>query len=187
MFCPECGQQQISDEVRFCPRCGFQLAGVTGLLATRGAPPVNATPLALAPETPRRKGVRQGAKFLLVGIFLIPLLAILHEISRGLLPEEIPLVGVILFIGGLLRMIYAALFEDGPYRRQAAPPFAYAPPAAQPLTAPRHATPELPPARGVPARDYAPPRADTAGISHRPSVTEGTTRLLDEQGDQSAR
>jgi zinc-ribbon domain len=187
MFCPECGQQQISDEVRFCSRCGFQLAGVTGLLATRGALPAAAAPADLAPETPRRRGVRQGGKLLLVGIFLIPLLAILHEVSRGLIPEEIPLLGVILFMGGLLRMIYAALFEDGPYRREAAHPFGYAPPAAQALNAQRPAAPELPPARAVPARAPAAPRADTGEISYRPSVTEGTTRLLDEQGDPSAR
>ncbi|HWS54710.1 MAG TPA: zinc ribbon domain-containing protein [Pyrinomonadaceae bacterium] len=187
MFCPECGQQQISDEARFCSRCGFQLAGVTGLLATRGALPADATPAALAPETPRRKGVRQGAKLFLIGLFLIPLLAIFYEMSRGLLPEELPLAGVIVFVGGLLRMIYAALFEDGPYRRQPASPFAYAPPAAQPLSAPRPPAAELPPARGVPARGYAAPRADTGEISYRPSVTEGTTRLLDEQDDQPGR
>jgi hypothetical protein len=178
MFCPECGQQQVSDEVRFCSRCGFQLAGVTGLLATRGALPAGGTP---APETPRRKGVRQGAKLMLFGIFLAPILGILGEVSRGSLPEELPAIGAIIFLGGLLRMLYAALFEDGPYRRKEAAHAAYLPPQQARGAA------ELPPARSIPARDYAAPRADTAEISYRPSVTEGTTRLLDEQGDQSAR
>jgi hypothetical protein len=187
MFCPECGQQQVSDEVRFCPRCGFQLAGVTGLLATRGALPAGAAPAAPAPETPRRKGVRQGAKLLLFAIFLIPILAILSDVSRGRFPEELPLIGVVLFLGGLLRMIYAALFEDGPYRRQPAPHPAYVPPSAPPVGAPARGAAELPPAQGIPARGVAAPRADTAEIGYRPSVTEGTTRLLDEQGDRSAR
>jgi hypothetical protein len=181
MFCPECGQQQASDEVRFCSRCGFQLAGVTGLLATRGALPVGAVPASAAPETPRRKGVRQGAKLLLFGIFLAPILGILSEVSRGGLPEELPVIGAVIFLGGLLRIIYAALFEDGPYRRQAAPHPVYVPPQEARGAA------GLPPARSTPARDDAAPRADTSEISYRPSVTEGTTRLLDEQGDQSAR
>ncbi|HEV3471413.1 MAG TPA: zinc ribbon domain-containing protein [Pyrinomonadaceae bacterium] len=182
MFCPECGQQQASDEVRFCSRCGFQLAGVTGLLATRGALPAGAVPAPAAAETPRRRGVRQGAKLLLFGIFLAAILGILSEVSRGSLPEELPAIGAVIFLGGLLRIIYAALFEDGPYRQQAAPHPAYVPPAAPPARGP-----ELPPARSIPARDYAAPRADTSEISYRPSVTEGTTRLLDDEGNQSAR
>ena len=184
MFCPECGQQQASNDVRFCSRCGFQLAGVTGLLATRGALAADAA--APAAESPRRKGVRQGAKFLLFGIFLIPVLAILSEVSRGRLPEELPLVGVILFLGGLLRLIYAALFEEGPYRRKAAPQAFYVPPAASPLGARPHAA-NLPPAQTPPARDYAAYRPDTAEISYRPSVTEQETQLLDQERDPRAR
>ena len=33
MFCPKCSQQQISDNIRFCSRCGFQLNIVKALLA----------------------------------------------------------------------------------------------------------------------------------------------------------
>lgn len=184
MFCPECGQQQASNDVRFCSRCGFQLAGVTGLLATRGA--YAPEPTAPAPESPRRQGVRQGAKFLLFGIFLIPVLALLGEFSRGRLPDELPVVGVILFLGGLLRLIYAALFEEGPYRRQAAPQAFYVPPGAPPLGARPHAAANLPPAQTPPARDYA-FRPDTAEISYRPSVTEHDTQLLGEERDPRAR
>jgi hypothetical protein len=186
MFCPECGQQQVSDEVRFCSRCGFQLAGVTGLLATRGALPAGAAAHASA-ETPRRKGVRQGGKLILFAIFLMPFFGILSEISRGLIPEETILFGVLAFMVGLLRLLYAALFEDGPYRKLAGTNRAYVPPAPSPLVAQGRGAAGLPPAQSIPARDYATPRADTAEISPRPSVTEGTTRLLDEQGDRSAR
>ena len=28
MFCPQCGQQQVSDVTRYCSRCGFPLDGV---------------------------------------------------------------------------------------------------------------------------------------------------------------
>lgn len=32
MFCPKCSQQQVSDSVRFCSRCGFRLNAVKELL-----------------------------------------------------------------------------------------------------------------------------------------------------------
>src|SRR5689334_7647741 len=28
MYCPNCGQQQVSDEMRFCSRCGLALTGL---------------------------------------------------------------------------------------------------------------------------------------------------------------
>jgi hypothetical protein len=31
MHCPRCGQQQISDQTKFCSRCGFQLGLVSEL------------------------------------------------------------------------------------------------------------------------------------------------------------
>ncbi|HAF15758.1 MAG TPA: zinc ribbon domain-containing protein, partial [Blastocatellia bacterium] len=36
MYCPKCGQQQASDAVRFCSRCGFLLEGTAAVLATGG-------------------------------------------------------------------------------------------------------------------------------------------------------
>lgn len=32
MFCPQCGHQQVSDEIRFCSRCGLSLGLMTDLL-----------------------------------------------------------------------------------------------------------------------------------------------------------
>lgn len=184
MFCPRCGQQQVSEEVRFCSRCGFQLGGVAPLLATNGLPLPGLTNGFATGETPRRKGVRQGGKLILFGIFLIPLMLMLHEIFRA--PEELAFFGVITFLGGLLRLIYALIFEEGPWRRRAGASLPYAPPAALNLpgaTAGRAAS-ELPPAQSIPTRAYVPPGFNTAEMSRPPSVTEGPTRLLDEQDQQ---
>jgi hypothetical protein len=187
MFCPECGQQQASNDVRFCSRCGFQLAGVTGLLATRGALPVGAAPAADAPDSPKRKGVRQGAKILLFGILLIPVLAILGSVLVQPHGDEAGIAGLVVVLAGFLRLIYAALFEDGPYRKQAQLTHTYAPPAAPPtFHAPARAA-ALPPAQSAPAQTYAPPRPNTSEISYRPSVTEHETQLLDDQRDTPAR
>jgi zinc-ribbon domain len=185
MFCPQCGQQQVSDAARFCSRCGFQLAAVAGLLATggRGAaevgPVFEAVP---APPSPKRKGVQLGGKLMLSGMFLSPALAALSEIVGA--NPEIGLLGVIVFMAGLFRLLYALLFEDGPYRRHLQRQPAYVP---QQQFAPPQPVSALPPPQSQPARPYVPPRPDTAELSYRPSVTEGTTKLLERERDEQTR
>ncbi len=42
MYCPRCGQQQISDEMKFCSRCGLPMSGLAEwltLAAAKGDPP----------------------------------------------------------------------------------------------------------------------------------------------------
>jgi hypothetical protein len=119
---------------------------------------------------------------MLSGMFLAPALAAFSELVGA--DEEIALIGVIIIMAGFFRLLYALLFEDGPYRRQLQRQPAYVPPSQ--FAPPREAS-ALPPAQGMPARGYVPPRADTADLAYRPSVTEGTTRLLDKERDESAR
>lgn len=184
MFCPQCGQQQVSDSARFCSRCGFQLVAVSGLLATggRGAEPGPFFEAVPAPPSPKRKGAQLGGKLMLSGMFIIPVLAIMSEIIGS--PEELVLIGVIAFVAGLFRLLYALLFEDGPYRRQLQRQPAYVP---QPQFAPPQAVSALPPQQSQPAHTYVPPRPDTSELAYRPSVTEGTTRLLDRERDEQKR
>ena len=186
MFCPQCGQQQVSDAARFCSRCGFQLGAVSGLLATGGRGAVEPSPVfetVPAPPSPKRKGAQFGGKLMLSGMFLGPALALLSELIGT--PDELAIVGFIVFLAGLFRLLYALLFEDGPYRRQLQRQPTYVPSAQ---FAPPRAASALPPPQSTPARGYAPPqRPDTADLGYRPSVTEGTTRLLDRERDESAR
>jgi len=184
MYCPQCGQQQLSEAARFCSRCGFRLETVAGLLATGGAPLAYAQQLEPGPETPKRKGARLGGKLMLSGMFLMPAMGLLSELIGS--PEEFVIIGVIVFLAGLFRLLYALIFEEGPYRRQPQPAQTpgYVPPAQ--FTPPREVS-ALPPQPATPARGYVPPRADTADLPYRPSVTEGTTRLLERERDESAR
>ena len=182
MFCPQCGQQQLSEAARFCSRCGFQLGAVSNLLATGGAAPETAMEAVPAPPSPKRKGAQLGGKVMLSGLFLAPALAALREMIGT--PDELALVGVIVMMAGFFRLLYALLFEDGPYRRQLQRQPAT---AAQAQFAPPREASALPPPQGVPARGYVPQRPDTADIGYRPSVTEGTTRLLERERDESAR
>jgi hypothetical protein len=185
MFCPQCGQQQASDAARFCSRCGFQLVAVAGLLATGGRGPTEAAPVfeaVPAPPSPKRKGVQFGGKLMLSGAFLMPALAALSEIIN--LNADVALLGVIVFMAGFFRLLYALLFEDGPYRRHLQRQPAYVP---QPQFAPPQAVSALPPQQSQPARTYVTPRPETADLAYRPSVTEGTTRLLERERDEQGR
>ena len=60
MFCPQCGQQQVTGVIRFCSRCGFPLDGVIQLLGNGGMLPVYRSADEPVQISPRRKGVKQG-------------------------------------------------------------------------------------------------------------------------------
>ena len=175
MFCPQCGQQQITASLRFCSRCGFPLEAVLQVLATGGMLPAFSGPVSREPS-PRRKGVKQGALLLLLGIILVPLLGVLSSFNAGNLFDILtPMAAIFFFLGGLLRMLYAALFEDGAPHYRAMP--TYAPPVmpAQFQAKPHAGT--LPPA-AIPQPAWR-TRPNTAEILQPPSITENTTRLLD--------
>lgn len=185
MFCPQCGQQQVSDAARFCSRCGFQLMAVSGLLATggRGAAPEPAFEAVPAPPSPKRKGAQFGGKLMLTGLFLGPALGLLSELIGT--PDELAIVGIIIFLAGLFRLLYALLFEDGPYRQRLQRQPAFVPQPQQ--FAPPPAVSALPPPQSQPAHAYVPSRPDTSELAYRPSVTEGTTRLLEREPDEQTR
>lgn len=185
MFCPHCSQQQVSEDVRFCSRCGFPLDGVAQLLANGGIMPAALAAMEPAPPSPRRKGFRQGALIWFVGMLVVPLLILMVE-EFDLIPESVAMTAAFLiFMGGLARMVYALFFEDGPLRR---PKLSALTASHAPVVPPqfvggwRRDASALPPPQGVAANAYVPPRPDTAEIVQRPpSVTEETTRLLDDQ------
>ena len=189
MYCPKCGQSQVSAEVRFCSRCGLPLVAVSELLMTGGMPPVQSPGgknFGATQVSPRRRGVKQGVAILLVGIFLLPFFGIMHEVIG--LPQEFMALSAIVMMAAILRLIYAAFIEEGaPQATHFIPqqPQPYTPPIASRLHAP--AQESLPPAHSMPVNDYRQPQVDTAQIMHPPSVTDHTTRLLDKQSDSSER
>ncbi len=193
MFCPKCSQTQATDDVRFCSRCGLPLEVVAAVVANGGMLPPLPQPAGIdgvPPPSPRLRGVRMGGKMILLGILVLPLLVLVTEALR--MPEEPSIAAaVIFFLGGIVRILYALLFEDGPLRRPKPQPAlagpVYTPP---PQFADRSwARPDaaLPPAReSIPTDFYAPPRVTTTeALKPPPSVAEGTTRLLDKEQAES--
>ena len=180
MFCPQCGQQQVTGVIRFCSRCGFPLDGVIQLLSNGGALPAYRSADEPVQISPRRKGVKQGMLLFLIGVVLVPILGMFASFSSAVFPQMLAiLAAIVCFVGGPLRMFYAGVFEEGAPKpfRPFVPPMQM--PVQQQFMAPVQ-SPALPP---PPARQ--PPswrtRPTTAELANPPSVTENTTRLLDKE------
>jgi hypothetical protein len=127
--------------------------------------------------SPRKKGVKQGALILLLGVLLVPTFGVLYGWTDiNLFGFLTALAAVLCFIGGPLRMLFAALFEEGAPTRPFVVPSSYAPPAIPPPPAARVSA--LPPPAANPTTGWR-QRPHTAEILQPPSVTDGTTRTLE--------
>ena len=169
MFCPRCGQQQVSDEVRFCSRCGISLASVPALLAGGEVRSVERAPKGVL--TQKRVGIRRGAKLMFFSAVLFPVffgLAIAFD-------EPGPLIlPVTVFLAGLAWMLYFVLFGEEAAHESAE--------KGRKDLRESHTSPSLPPSTFAPASGFGARRADTADMARQPpSITEQTTRLLDEE------
>ena len=129
--------------------------------------------------SPRRKGVKQGVILMLLGVLFVPIFGAMSGFSGGAISDIFAFVAVITailcFVGGPLRMLFAALFEEAAKPRSYMPAVSYIPPAMPPP--PQARVSALPP----PAVSTQPWRArpDTAEIVPPSSVPDHTTKLLE--------
>ena len=177
MYCPQCGQQQVSNVTRYCSRCGFLLDGVAVVLATGGVVPTRHVQPSYRQLSPRSKGIRQGALLMLSTLLIVPLVAIIGVAGLGLSGVIVAVAAVTCFLGGLLRILYALLMEEPLPPMNLDSLTGYAPSATPQFGRPAQ-NPALPPASVNAAPGWR-PRPNTAEIYQPPSVTENTTRLLD--------
>lgn len=173
MFCPRCGQQ-AAEEVSFCSRCGLPLDAAQELVESGGE---LARPVARGGLTPRQRGTRQGLLVIAGGVLFSVIVAILMTIRDEFFPFLIA-AGIVLVLG-VMRVLTALVLEGHAPAKKS---LKHANAGAVPTLAHEAArAAELPPARTVPANAYARPGADTSDMAAAPySVTEGTTKLLDE-------
>lgn len=177
VYCPRCGQEQISPEVRFCSRCGFLMTGM-GEIVLGGGIPQQLLPSAPKPPTPRRRGLKQGGAWFLLGVVLVPILGILSSLIR--FPDElVGLAAVLFFLGGIVRMVFALIFESGNPSEKTLEENVYQ--TAQKLLNKNPQANALPPQQSIPTEGYVPPRPanwrDTNDLEPS-SVTDSTTKLL---------
>lgn len=185
MHCPKCGQQQISDQTRFCSRCGFLLTGIAQVVANDGIVPTPA-PATFSIGSPRRRGVMQGTFIFLLSFLLVPLVAIIcMALTIG--PEPVAITAILLSVGGLLRIAYALMFESGAGAGNTLEQGVMA--ASQNMFTAKKEAGELPPAQSIPTSVYAPPPGtgrwrETNELDTPGSVTDNTTKLLHNEQDQ---
>jgi len=127
----------------------------------------------------RFKGVMQGAVLFLIGLIVVPLFGIMSSFAPGRLENVFAffaaISAIICFLGGPLRMLFAAIFEEGAPKYQFTPQSTYVPPAI-----PQARVSALPPAAANPAAQWR-QRPQTAEMVAPPSVTDSTTKLLDKE------
>lgn len=173
MYCPQCGNQQAASNTRFCSRCGFLLTGVEKLLNAGGAmPEFLATQQQNKGMSARKRGLKNGALLFFSGMILVPLLGILTEIFNGE-GYVAGAVAIVTFLGGILRMIYALIFESGdPAQMTLEEEIAF---KSRNLRKPKHEPKSLPARESIPADYQAPSWREEPEPN---SVTEETTNLL---------
>jgi hypothetical protein len=158
MYCPRCSQQQVSDDVSFCTRCGFQLGVVKELLVTGGTFPSRAAELRSGQLLPGQKGVRLGTKIIFFSIILLPLFFGISYFFDSPNPFWVP---AIIFLAGLASVLYSSIFSEDILPAKLEAPSAFSKRIINPQVGELTAT-----------------RINTAEMIQPPSITEPTTNLL---------
>ena len=173
MYCPNCGQQQISDEMRFCSRCGLALSGLAEWLAggSLSAQPTVEVPQVSA-DSPRRKGIRRAAKLMFFSGVLFPIFLVISLAVDEAGPIVLPL---LIFFVSLVMMLYARLFSDN------TAPVVIKQAAQTSVLGSTPARGSLPPPTSTPIPAAPRHQVRTNELAQPPSVTEHTTRLLDNE------
>ncbi len=154
MFCPKCGQESVSTEKSFCSKCGFLLTGTAELIKNDGVFPAPENSSLSKHRSLRDRGLKQGLFIFLLTFLIAPTLAII-ETGNGRQPDAALISGIVLGVGGVLRMAYALMFESAV---SGSTQDAVANAEAVPITSEWRNTKEL-----------------------RPSISESTTKPLDQQ------
>ncbi len=176
MHCPRCGHEIDNQELRFCPQCGFQLAGVAQLLKADGDLPTLSEAVAARVRLTRRDGIKLSVLcFFVFTLFLTPILAILGG------EEIVALTAVLGTMGSMVMAALSLMFlpKSGrpislgnlKLRADAKGIHTTTPPAALPAAHDMSPITYTPPTRG----EWKDVEYSTPG-----SVTEGTTKLLKE-------
>ena len=171
MYCPNCGQQQISEEMRFCSRCGLALHGLAEWLAGGSVPVRRAEQEEIPVTSKRRKHIRRALKLMFAsGVLSVVFLAMSIAVDDGG-PMFVPF---FVFFVSLVWLLYARLFMDNTQRVN------YQAPQTTVLGS-IPARGSLPPATTTSIPNVGRQQVRTNELAQPPSVTEHTTRFFDNE------
>ena len=181
MYCPKCSQQQVSDEVRFCSRCGFLLSAVRELVAAGGTLTEGEAGAPGGQLSPAFRGVRKGVWIMLASFPLALVVGFLTARNDGF--AIFLLLPALCFVAGFARLLYGTFLEEkAPLVKRGASQAQVGPVMPTQLSAAAR-RPQLPPARVTSSEAFTAQRMKMAEVVQPPSVTENTTKLLDEEAD----
>jgi hypothetical protein len=165
MYCPKCSHEAVSNNVRFCPGCGFRMDGVAELVANNGVLAEDEE----TPPKPRRSMVKRGALLGATSMFIITLW-LSKDLSRRADEAMIiyscfwgALMGIIGVSSYLKRLISKIFSEEEPI-----PSKKIASPCAPALSAAQNSL----------ITNSGQQLVDTTKMGHPSSVTEQTTSRL---------
>lgn len=183
MHCPRCGQQQVSEEIKFCSRCGLPLGVVSEVVAQGGY----LTELSELQKDPKKKhfnkknGVAIGVFWF---IFFVLFLAWMFGGVFGIdfLAGLFALIGI---SGALIILIGSLVFLPS----SKAPRFQIGEPPPFDDTQGLYGAANrgtLPPQQSQPVSSYVPPAEswkapDTGDFAKTGTVTDSTTKLLNNE------
>lgn len=176
MYCPRCSQLQISEETKFCSRCGFPLGLVSEVLAHGGFLPQ----LADLHKSKKWLTRKNGVVFSLFWfMFFLLIMAPFFGITGA--DEMAGISAIIGIFGGLMWLIGSLVLMKVEQKQYALPINEM--PNANVNTFYETNKKNLPPKRTQTAQSYVAPtgawKAPNTGEFAQPqSVTEGTTKLL---------
>jgi hypothetical protein len=169
MYCPKCGQQQIADNLNFCPRCGLPINQVAKWLEGNASLTTTEKGTPLKSHSAKRKGIRRGTKLMFISGVLSPIFFLFGIVIGGPAPLFIPLT---IFLAGLSRMLYSRIFGDD------SPSIKTEQTQSSKLGS-MFGNKALPSVSGIWIKRTAEPQFQTAELVKPPSITEHTTTLLD--------
>lgn len=181
MFCPNCGQQQNTQNLRFCSKCGLPLADIKGLVQQGGILPRTEI------EEPGYKRLftkLYGALFGLLWFIFFTLLltSVAAILDLGELPALLAVVGV---FGSMTIVLFSLILlptSRKPKEQFIPPPMPHHYIGSPPLNS-QAALPAQPASDYIPANKQGSQNFETGEIKTPASVTEGTTKLLKKEED----
>jgi hypothetical protein len=128
----------------------------------------------------------QGVFMFLLSFLIVPLAGVLTAFLN-IQPFLPAISAIVLIMGGLLRVVYALMFESGVPGGKTLEEKVL---SGTPILVSKEKAGELPPAQSIPVNVYAPPPGaghwrDTNDLAPTPgSVTDNTTKLLQKDEDR---
>ena len=181
MHCPRCGQEQVSEEIKFCSRCGFPLGLVSEILAHGGFLPQ----LADLYKSEKSKFTKKHGVIFSIFWFMF-FLFILTPFWVTMRVEPLATMSAVIGIfGGLMWLIGSLTLLKSSPKELPMSLKDMQQPNVHNLNGARQNQNVLPPQRSQPINSYIPPQPgswkapNTGELVNPGSIVEGTTKLLE--------